>query len=259
MKRFITYFTGAFILCLCTVNAQLPFDVYGGLNIASTSTTDFSMFDISDWEKFGLKSVNPSSSEGRVRIDLANMKPSTMNIGVMVGALKKVNDNLTALFEIQYSLSGIELLATNIGVNYSLMKGDKLNLDFTPKVGYTRGSADLGAISVITGYTPPVILTEGTFNEGDNLSMEFSGLQINLGITPTYKINDKLSLMGNIGYNLGFTSSDGLLCNGVTLPMSSKGVVQSAGLGNVQAGISPSITSSGLSFQIGVMYKLSEK
>lgn len=247
-----------FFALFLNAKGQLPFDVYGGLNIAGTSTSDFTKFDISDWEKFGLKSVNPSSSEGRVRIDLEGMKPSAMNIGVMIGGVRKLNDNLSALFEIQYSLSGIQLLATNIGVNYAIMKGDKLNLSITPKLGYNRGKADLGAISVIPSYTPPVILSEGTFNEGDDLSMEFSGLAINVGITPTYKINDKLSLMGNIGYNLGFTSSDGLLCNGITVPMTSKGVVQSAGLGSVQAGISPSITSSGLSFQIGVMYKLSD-
>ncbi|NBO72803.1 hypothetical protein EBV26_20375 [bacterium] len=259
MRKLFLFFVGAMFITTTLIQAQLPFDVYGGLNIASTSTTDFSMFDISDWEKFGLKSANSSSQEGRVRIDLATMQPSSMNTGLMIGALRKVNDNLTALFEIQYSLSGIKLIASNIGVNYALMKGEKFNLDLTPKVGYTKGTADLGVISVIPGYTPPVILTEGTFDEGDNLTMEFSGLQINLGITPTYKLNDKMSLMGNIGYTLGFTSSDGLLCNGITVPMSSKGVVQSAGLGSAQAGISPSITSSGLSFQIGIMYKLSDK
>lgn len=256
MKR-ITVFCMFFALFL-NVKGQLPFDVYGGLNIAGTSTSDFTRFDISDWEKFGLKSVNPSSSEGRVRIDLEGMKPSAMNIGIMIGGVRKVNDNLSAIFEIQYSLSGIQLLATNIGVNYAIMKGDKFNLSVTPKLGYNRGKADLGAISVIPSYTPPVILTEGTFNEGDALSMEFSGLAVNIGITPTYKINDKLSILGNIGYNLGFTSSDGLLCNGITVPMTSRGVVQSVGLGSAQAGISPSITSSGLSFQVGVMYKLSE-
>ena len=256
MKKF-TIICMFFALFMNT-KGQLPFDVYGGLNIAATSTSDFTRFDISDWEKYGLKSINPSSQEGRVRIDLDGMKPSAMNFGVMVGGVRKLNDNLSAIFEIQYSLSGIQLLATNIGVNYAIMQGDKFNLSITPKVGYNKGKADLGVISVIQGYTPPVILSEGTFNEKDALSMEFSGIALNIGIIPTYKINDNLSLMGNIGYNLGFTSSDGLICNGIIVPMTSKGVVQSVGLGSVQAGISPSITSSGLSFQVGVMYKLSK-
>lgn len=247
-----------FFVLFMNTKGQLPFDVYGGLNVAATSTTDFTQFDISDWEKYGLKIVNPSSVEGRVRVDLESKKPSAMNIGVMVGGVRKINDNLSALVELQYSLSGIEFLATNIGINYTVMKGDKFGLSITPKIGYNRGKADLGDISVITGYTPPVILTEGTFNQGDALSMEFSGLAINLGVTPTYKINDKISLMGNIGFNLGFTSSDGLLSNGITLPMTSKGVVKSSDLGSTQAGLSPSITSSGLSLQIGVMYKISE-
>ncbi|MFN4766680.1 MAG: hypothetical protein ACK5JK_09680, partial [Ignavibacteria bacterium] len=92
-----------FFALFLNAKGQLPFDVYGGLNIAGTSTSDFTRFDISDWEKFGLKSVNPSSSEGRVRIDLEGMKPSAMNIGIMIGGVRKVNDNLSAIFEIQYS------------------------------------------------------------------------------------------------------------------------------------------------------------
>ena len=93
MKKFtlICLFFSIFL----NAKGQLPFDVYGGLNVAATSTSDFTQFDISDWEKYGLKSVNPSSVEGRVRVDLASMKPSAMNIGIMVGGVRKISDNLS--------------------------------------------------------------------------------------------------------------------------------------------------------------------
>ncbi len=234
---------------------DLPLTVYGGLNIGGSSSNDFTNFDISDWENYGLLSQNPSSAEGRVFVDLESMKPNPINIGIMLGARYGFSEKFSALAEIQYALSGVSMMGIYLGVNYDLINGEKFSLGLTPKIGYNTGSADLGEISLIDGYFPPVILPEGTFNPGDALSMEFSGLAINLGITPSFKVTDQISVMGFLGYNLGFTSSDGLLCNGIQLPMTAPGVVKSDGL-NTQAGLDPTITSSGLNFQIGVSYKL---
>jgi hypothetical protein len=245
----------------CLVIAQSPITIYGGLNIAGSSTKDFVKFDISDWENYGLLSENPSSVEGRVSVDLASMKPNPINIGLMLGGRYNLNEKFSALAEVQYTVSGISLLGVYAGVNYDLVKKEKFSLGFTPKIGYNVGSADLGTISLISGYTPPVILTEGTFTEGDALSMDFSGIAINLGLTPTFAITEKLSIMGLLGYNLSFASSDGLRCvsvddgSEIILPMSAVGIVKSDGSGT-QAGISPLLSSSGLSLQIGLSYKI---
>jgi len=255
MKKYL-FTIALFMIMNLTVQSQdLPLTFYGGINIAGASSTDFTVFDISDWQNYGLKSQNPTSSEGRVTIDLEAMKPNTTNFGVMLGARYGLSERLSALAEIQYTLSGISLTGIYVGLNYDVIKGNKFSLGLTPKIGYNIGSADLGEISLLTGYTPPVILPEGRFKPGDALSMEFSGLAINLGLTPSYKITDKIDLIGFIGFNIGFTSSDGLLSNGVLLPMTAQGVVKSNGL-DTQAGIDPTINSTGLSFQIGVMYKL---
>ena len=239
-------------------NAQVPLTIYGGLNIAGISTTDFTKFDISDWENYGLNSQNPGGVEGRVTVDLVTMKPKPISIGIMLGGRYQVSEKFSALAEIQYALSGVSLMGLFVGANYDIVKGEKFSLGLTPKIGYNSGNADLGEISLLPGYTPPVILPEGTFNPGDALSMEFSGLAVSLGLTPSLAINEKISVMGFLGYNLSFAKSDGLLCNGVLLPMTARGVVKSDGLGT-QAGISPKINSSGLSFQIGIAYKLGSK
>jgi hypothetical protein len=240
-------------------NAQLEkLSVYGGLNISGTSTKDFTKFDISDWENYGLLSQNPSSAEGRVTVDLESMKPSSLGIGLLLGGRYDLTEKFSALAEFQLNLSGVSLLGIYAGVNYDIIKGDKFSLGITPKIGYNVGSADLGEISLISGYTPPVVLNEGTFNAGDALSMEFSGLAFSLGITPKYAIADNISIMAFLGYNLSFAKSDGLLCNGVLLPMTAKGIVKSDGL-NTAAGVSPSINSNGLNFQIGVSYAFGSK
>jgi hypothetical protein len=229
--------------------------VYGGLNIAGSSSSDFVKFDISDWQNYGLLALDPNSNEGRVTVDLPSKKPSSISIGLMIGAKYSLNEKLSVLAEYQQSLSGLALTGTFIGLNYDLVKKEKFSLGLTPKIGFNTGSADLGEISLIPGYTPPVILPEGTFNVGDKLAMEFSGLAINLGLSPKIKFNDKLSIIGFLGYNLSFTKSDGLKCNGTLLPMTARGVVKSNGLGN-QAGINPTITSSGLMIQLGVSMNL---
>jgi len=88
--------------------------------------------------------------------------------------------------------------------------------------------------------------------------MEFSGLAVNLGLTPNFAVTEKISITGFLGYNLSFAKSDGLLCNGILMPMTARGVVKSDGL-NTQAGISPTVKSSGLNFQLGVAYTLGSK
>ena len=254
MKKIIIT-TALFIGLNFFVQAQVPVTIYGGLNIAGTGSKDFTMFDISDWQNYGLLSQDPSSSEGRVTVNLPSMKPKSISLGIMLGGRYQLSEKFSALAELQYALSGVSLMGLYVGVNYDIVKGEKFSLGITPKIGYNTGSADLGEISLLSGYTPPVILPEGTFKPGDALSMEFSGLAVNLGLTPSFAVTEKISVMGFLGYNLSFAKSDGLLCNGVLLPMTAKGVVKSDGLGT-QAGISPTINSSGLSFQIGVAYKL---
>lgn len=233
---------------------DLPLTFYGGLNTSGASSTDFTNFDISDWQNYGLNTLNPGGSEGRVNVDLTSKKPKALNLGIMLGARYGLTEKFSALAEVQYAVSGISLMGIYLGVNYDLIKGEKFSLGITPKIGYNIGSADLGNIELRPGYTPPVILPEGTFNVGDALSMEFSGLAVNLGLTPSFAVTEKISVMGFLGYNLGFTSSDGLLSNGVSLPMTALGVVKPDGL-STQAGINPTLKSSGLNLQIGVSYK----
>lgn len=230
--------------------------VYGGLNLATSSTTDFTKFDISDWQNYGLLSQDPNSSEGRVRVDLSSKKPSSLGIGGLVGGRYALSEKLSALAELQFNFSGLSMFSLYVGANYNFVNGKKFSLGITPKVGYISGSADLGNIAVISGYTPPVVLPEGTFNTGDALSMEFSGLAANIGLTPSFQVSEKIGITGLVGYNLSFATTDGLQCNGVSLPMSAKGVVKSDGLGSTQAGINPKINASGVNIQIGISYKL---
>ncbi len=249
-------------LCLALFSASFAFgqgqiSFYGGLNLAGASSKDFTQFDISDWENYGL--LTNGGAEGRVTVDLAANKPSPINLGINLGAEYSLNEKFSALAELQYAVSGISLLGVYAGINYDVVKKEKFSLGLTPKIGYNVGGADLGTVSVLPGYVPPVVLPEGTFNDGDALSIGFSGLAINLGIRPRYMFTEKIGLHSLIGFNLGLTSSDGLVATtsggDVVIPMTSAAVVKSDASAT-QAGINPTMSSTGLSLQLGIVFKL---
>jgi len=244
------------LLSMLTMNAQLEnLKIYGGVNVAGSSSTDFTNFHISDWENYGLVSVDPSSNEGRVAVNLKEMEAASVSAGIFVGADYSLSKRFSAIGEVQYSLSGISQLGVGLGINFKVISGEKFSLGLTPKIGYNTGSVDLGKISIIGEYTPPVILPEGTFDEGDKLSMKFSGIFSSIGISPEFKITDKVGIRSFIGYNISFSKSDGVECNDVLLPMDARGVVKDD-LSSAQAGITPSVSNTGFSLQLGISYSL---
>lgn len=251
---------GTLLIAFLSINivafAQLKnINYYGGLNFSTISAKDFDKFDISDWQNYGLKQVDPSSAEGRVNINLGQKKPATANLGIMIGSNYELNESLEALLELQYNFSGLDLYAANIGINYKVINAEKFSLGITAKAGYVSGSADLGVIEMISGYTPPVILPEGTFNVGDKLTMEFSGITASVGLAPQFIINEQISVVSFVGYNLSFAKSDGLKCNDILLPMEAKGVVK-ADLGKSPANLKPEVNTSGINAFVGVKYTL---
>ncbi|UCE04780.1 MAG: hypothetical protein JSW07_14290 [bacterium] len=75
-----------------------------------------------------------------------------------------------------------------MGTNLNLISTKNFKLGITPKVGYLMGEVDFGEIELIADYTPPVIIEQGRFTNGDTLSMNIEGIGIQIGITPNFKI-----------------------------------------------------------------------
>jgi hypothetical protein len=58
---------------------------YIGLTSLPVSTSDFKDVHISDWQVYGLKSVNPLSNEARVNLPLSGKAVSGQNFGLAFG------------------------------------------------------------------------------------------------------------------------------------------------------------------------------
>lgn len=235
--------------------------IYASFAPYSVSTTEFNNFDISDWQNYGLKSTNPANVEGRVRVPLTDMKVKGTYSGALLGGQYEISKNISTIAEFRYGLKANRTLVGGaIGINYDFITIESFKLGITPKIGYNSSTLNLGQISLIGGYNPPVIIQQGTFFDGDNLSMKINSIEAQISISQTMIVTNNLSLLGQIGYSLSFGSTPKLTVatkNGNTfdLDMTDKAVVKSD-LSGTQAGITPAATVQGLVFSIGIGYKL---
>jgi hypothetical protein len=234
--------------------------IYGGLSTYGVSTTDFQDFHISDWENYGLKSVNPSSSEGRVSVPLSEKIPSAINLGIFLGGAYSLSEKLDVVGELQYGLASTQYIGVFLGIDYNLIEKEKFSLGIKPMFGYIQASANFGEIEVINSYTPPVILPEGTFNVGETLTMSMNGLGLQAALTPKYMVSEAIGIYASIGYGLSFSTNPVLTAKastddetGTTIPMTAKGVVKTD-FSASSANISPLAKIQGLSLQLGVSY-----
>jgi hypothetical protein len=86
--------------------------------------------------------------------------------------------------------------------------------------------------------------------------MDISGTAFQIGITPSYKINDKISITGQTGYSISSISEPTMKVNGeVEIPLDATSVVKADYTGT-QAGINPKADLGGMYFQFGIRYKM---
>ncbi|RKZ91384.1 MAG: hypothetical protein DRR19_07340 [Candidatus Parabeggiatoa sp. nov. 1] len=100
-------------------------------------------------------------------------------------------------------------------------------------------------------YVAPVILREGTFHVGDDISADLSGFGLQLALTSSYQLTDSLGIGAQMGYTLSFLEDMEVVAGEVTLESNSPALVKPDG-GNTQAGIDPEADVSGLFFFMGL-------
>jgi len=237
-------------LCFMSICFAQSYDVYGGISSVTVSTSDFTNFHISDHQDWGL-----GASEGRVAVPLGDNDIAGQNMSILLGATSPISSRIDALLEAQVGFGDVSYAAAFTGINLKLINGSKFSLGFTPKAGVVSCLANFGVVEVLPGKTPPVILPEGTFNEGDSLSMDISGIGINVGVTPSLSLTETLGLTAFVGYQISLTDEPIIKAGDVDIPMDAVGVVKTD-MSATQAGINPEATTSGITFQIGVVYNL---
>ena len=240
-----------FVITFCNAQKFEDFTLYGGLSGVNVTTSDFSNFHVSDWERFGL-----DATEGRVAVPLGDNDIAGPNLNILVGAYSPLLNKLDGFAEAQVGVGDVSYVAVFLGVDFKFLDGESFSLGLTPKFGYTSAQADFGAIELLPGKTPPVVLSEGTFNVGDSLTMDMSGAALGIGITPRVQLTNEIGLTSFVGFQQSITSDPALKAGDLEIPMSSNGVVKPDGSSN-QAGLDPSANSTGFIWQFGITYDIS--
>ena len=250
MKSLNKLFYFGIILSICQAQLFEEYEVYGGLSGVNVTTSDFTNFHISDWEQYGLE-----SSEGRVAVPLGDNDIAGPNLNILVGAYTPLLNKLDGFAEAQVGVGDISYVAGFLGVNFRFIDGESFSLGLTPKIGFASAQADFGAIELLPNKTPPVILSEGTFNVGDSLTMDISGAAIGIGLTPRIQLTDAIGLTSFVGFQQSITSDPEIKAGHIELPMTSNGVVKADG-SSTQAGLDPTANSTGFIWQVGITYNI---
>ncbi len=240
--------------CVYVASAQ-NFKLYGGVSYQGVNTDDFNDFHISDWERFR------GASEGRVNAPLSS-KNANNSIGAHVGAQYDLGDRFGLILEGSLGFGNVSYYAVTGGINYNFISGEKFKLGISPRVGYSSASANFGEINLIDGFTAPVIITEGTFTNGDRLSVESSGIFAQVGLVPEFRVNEHFGIRAFIGYGIGFGGNTNILVETrgeeIEIPLTSPAVLEPISDEIDAYNSNPKLNLTGLVFQLGVSYNLGE-
>lgn len=190
-------------------------------------------------------------------VKLKEKEPASQIIGIAVGANYYYSEQLQTTVELQGGYSRVSFGAALVGFKLDLIKNDNFSLGVSPKIGYTLAKADFGEVKLIEGYTAPVILSEGTFTNGDKIEMDIEGVLGLVSLVPQFKIGENLYFYSSISYQISFSDNSKLKTGNVEIPMKSRSVVKPDFYGT-QAGIDPSISLTGLNIVIGVPVDLND-
>jgi len=251
-----------FLLTLAFSNCKVfrKSEIYGGLNGAHLVSNDFGQFDISD-----LDTVN----EGRVMVDLNNVKPNSISFGFVLGYKIPVSKKITLFPEFRIGLPG----TFSIGMDYKLIQKEKFTLGLTPKIGGFLGTYKLGRTQSAPGFASPAKLG-GTgwsnfwVSPGDKINLICDGIIAGIGLSPKYKINSHFSVSGFVGVNISYAINNQLefpdkdygwyTTHTEKLDWGEDNFVKSDGT-KTPSGLTPTVKPSGIAFNIGISYRLGRK
>jgi len=154
--------------------------------------------------------------------------------------------NRNWVWDLQYAVAGESSIVGLLGgYHFGLYSGNGLTFGVVPKLGLFGGTIALGEAAVITGKTPPVILSEGTINEGEAVTAAFSGLGGQLALMGHYSFTEALGLEFQLGYTHAVLGEMKINAGDVEIAKDSRALVKND-LSTTQAGIDPVAKSSGV-------------
>jgi hypothetical protein len=180
-------------------------------------------FELSDWERYGLRSVNVNSQESRAQINLASRAPRYLNPWINFGMQFYVVEqmSLQADFEVG-TFKPVTGQSFALGVNYDFLRFDRKHqvvLGGSPMMvglalrgGYNSTHLNYTAYPV-TGYTSNVDGYYAEFGANENVRVNYRNFYAKIGARFTYRLFDQIAFQLEGGYMYQPWSSMRLIFN----------------------------------------------
>lgn len=242
-----------------SVEAANDFVAYAGAGYASFDVSGFEDICFSDWQKYGLKSVNPSSAEGRVLLQMGSVNGKSNVFGVVLGAEGDLSDYLKVLAEVGvYPGKNNSLLIEAFGAAFVTIPAGVMSFGAGVKVGYSALCVTLGTLEMIPGYIAPVVTNGTTYRVGEQMNFYHQSVSCIPTVEIAVHFTDSIRLSAQAGYHVSVYNIKNYLSvgtdrNSKKVDLSSRSIVKNDG-SSTQAGMNPSVKYGKLRAQVTLSY-----
>ena len=211
---------------------------------------------VSDWQSFGT-----GSSEGRMELPLSGGNTNNpLMPGAKMGFAANVAPFLDLTLDFSINFSSMMVLTIAGGADIYLVEIDNFRMGAMVRLGYMMANLTAGEAQVLPGKTPPVIINDvGTFNTGDNISAELTGIVTQAGIVNEFYISPELGLRFEAGMQYAYINELNIVTGTgdtrIELPVDNAAVVEPVDGSTTQAGIDPKGQSLGLTASVGLVFR----
>lgn len=236
--------------------SDFPYSVYIESSTSPMSIKGMSDVHVSDWETYGT-----GTSEGRMSLPLSEGNTTNPLLpGAKVGVAIDVAPFLDLNLDFSANFGNMTVLTATAGADIYLVELEHFRMGGMARMGVMLASMSAGSAQVLPGKTPPVIISSvGTFNTGDPISAELTGIVTQAGIVNEFYFRPDVGLRLEAGFQYAYISSlkitSGVGNNKIELPVDHAAVVEPTEGSTTQANIAPQGQSLGLTAGIGLVFR----
>lgn len=231
--------------------------IFGGIGFTSFYKTDFTAFNISDYQKTGLNSVNPLNNEGRLLVNYEANSASNFpyaHFGYDLNLFTPIHVQAELSISLNDKTNCTQLL---FGGSYEFNRRKKISFSVIGQIGFATGTVYLGKTYAIAGYNQSFEIDGKKFDIDQDVNSEIRGASYNLSVRPKYKINKRLSGYVEVGFRYSQLSKSVVKIGGESFTNAPDYFLES-GTGDTRMPTLPNLTFQSPLIQVGVFWALKE-
>lgn len=184
--------------------------IYAGISMNPNVLRDAVDFELSDWERYGLRSDNVNNTESRAQVNMRSQAPRLLNPWINFGMQFYVVEQMSIQADFEVGMmKPVTGQSFALGVNYDFLRFDRKHqvvLGGSPMMvglalrgGYSNTSLNYTAYPV-TGYTENVDGLYAEFAANENIRVNYKNFYTKIGLRFTYRLVDQVAFQLEGGY-----------------------------------------------------------